>query len=175
MSPGKKYNKGATEYFGANMAHLLNLVHVTNAKYLPPIWEALARASKHQKLLVLQRVFNTAAEDMGIWAPTILTPSLLKLVLALGFRMESQDDLTTGLHPFILRQHTATFRKFLRRQVERYAMVASGAGTPSLVDVKILLAPDSVTLPQNFFMTHGQWLRTRLIFGTCFGIYHNAS
>ena len=157
------------------MAHLLNLVHVTNAKYLPPIWEALARASKNQQLLVLQQVFNTAIEDMGIWALTIATPSLLKLVLALRFRIEIWDDLTTGLHRFVLRQHTATFRKFLLRQVERYAMVASGAGTPSLADVKILSAPDSVTLPQNFSMTHGQWLRTRLIIGTCFGIYHNAS
>ena len=57
----KKDNKGATEYFGANLAHLLNLVQVTDAKELPPIWEALARASKHQKLLVLQRAFDTSA------------------------------------------------------------------------------------------------------------------
>ena len=72
------------------------------------------RASKHQKLLVLQRAFNTAAEDMGLHAPTIGTPSLLNLVIALGFRMESQDNLTTGLHPYILGQHTTTVRKFLR-------------------------------------------------------------
>ena len=42
----KKDNKGAAEYFGANLAHLLNLVQVTDAKYPPPVWEALARASK---------------------------------------------------------------------------------------------------------------------------------
>ena len=30
-------NKGATEYFGANMAHLLNLVQVTNSKDLSPL------------------------------------------------------------------------------------------------------------------------------------------
>ena len=34
----KKDNKGATQYFGANLAHLLNLVQVTEAKYLPPVW-----------------------------------------------------------------------------------------------------------------------------------------
>ena len=83
----KKDNKGETQYFGANLSHLLNLVHVTNAKDLPPFWEALARASNHQQLLVLQRSFDTAAEDMGLRAPTIATPSLLKLGLALGFRM----------------------------------------------------------------------------------------
>ena len=133
------------------------------------------RASKHQQLLVLQRAFDAAAKDMGLRAPTLATPSLLKLVFALGFRMESQDDLTTGLHPFVLGQHTATVCKFLCGQAERYAMVASGAGAPSLADVEILLAPEGVTLPRNFSMVHGQLLRTRLIFGTCFGVDHNVS
>ena len=90
------------------------------------------RVSKHQQLLVLQRSFDTAAENIGLRAPTIVTPSLLKLVLALNFRMESQDDLTTGIHLFVLGQHTATVRKFLRGQADHYAMVASGADAPSL-------------------------------------------
>ena len=32
----KKERKGAAEYFGANLAHLLNLVQVTDAKDLSP-------------------------------------------------------------------------------------------------------------------------------------------
>ena len=62
----------------------------------------------------MQRDFNTTAEDMGLQTPTIATPSLLKLVLALGFRMESRDDLATVIHLFVLDQYTATVRKFLR-------------------------------------------------------------
>ena len=54
-------------------------------------------------------------------------------------------------------------------------MVASGTGAPSLADVEILSAPDGVTLPRNFSMSHGQCLRTRLIIATCFGVDHNAS
>ena len=57
-----KERKGAAEYFGANLTHLLNLVQVTDAQDLPPVWEALARASKHQQLLVLQRAFDGTAE-----------------------------------------------------------------------------------------------------------------
>ena len=53
-------------------------------------------------------------------------------------------------------------------------MVASGAGAPSLAYVEILSAPNSVTSPRNFSMARGQWLRTRLIVGTCFGVNHNA-
>ena len=161
-----KERKGAAEYFGENLTHLLNLVQVTDAQDFPPVWKALARASKHQQLLVLQREFDGNAEEMGLRAPTIATPSLLKLVLALGFRMESRDNLTTGIPPFVLGQHTDTVRKFLRRQADRYTMVASGRGAPSLADVEILLAPDGVTLPHNFSMAHGQWLRTRLIVAT---------
>ena len=114
----RKDNKGVADYFGANLAHMLNLVQVRDKKDLPPVWEALVRATKHQKLLVLQRAFDTAVEIIGLRVPTTVTPSLLKLVLALGFRMESQDKLTTGLHPFVLRQHMSTVRKFLRDQAD---------------------------------------------------------
>ena len=146
----KKERKGAVLYFGANLTHLLNLVQFTDAQDLPPVWEDLARASKHQQLLVLQRAFDGTVTEMGLSALTTATPSRLKLVLALGFRMESRDDLTTGLHPFVLGQHTAMVCKFLRGKADRYAMVASGTGGPSLANVEILSAPDGVTLPRNF-------------------------
>ena len=110
----KKENKGVAEYFSANLTHLLNLVQVTNSKALLPVLEALAWATKHQKLLVLHRAFDLVAEDMGLRAPTILTPSLLKLVLTLRFRMEIRDNLTMGIHLCVLGQHTVTVRKFLR-------------------------------------------------------------
>ena len=67
--------------------------------------------------------------------------------------MESWDDLTTGIHPFVLGQHTAMVRKFIHGQADQYAMMASGAGTPSLVDVEILSAPNGVTL----FRKVSQW------------------
>ena len=124
---------------------------------------------------MLQWAFDGTAEEMGLRTPTIATPSLLKLVLALGFWMKSRDDLTTGLHPFVLGQQKATVCKFLCGQADRYAMVASGIGAPSLDDVEILSAPNGVTLPCNFLMARGQWLRTRLIVATCFGVDHNAS
>ena len=79
----RKEHKGTAEYFGANLTQLLNLVQVSDAQDLPPVWEALARASKHQQLLVLQRAFDRTAEEMGLRAPTIATPSLLIPVEAL--------------------------------------------------------------------------------------------
>ena len=54
-------------------------------------------------------------------------------------------------------------------------MVASRTGAPSLANVEIMSAPNRVTLPRNFSMVCGQWLRTRFIVATCFGVDHNAS
>ena len=146
-----------------------------DTKDLSPVWEALEIALEHQQLLVLQRAFDMAAEDMGLRAPTIATPYLLMLVLALGFRIESRNDLTTGIDPFVLGQHTSTVQNFIHRHADCYAMVASGTGAPSLVDVEILSSPDSVTLPRNVSMSRVQWLRTRLIVRTCFVVDYNAS
>ena len=108
-------------------------------------------------------------------SPTIGTPSLLKLVLILVLQMEIQDDLTTGIHPFVLFRHMATVRKFLCGHADQYSMVASGAGDPSLADVEFLLAPDRVTLLKNLSIGHGQWIRTQLIVRTSFGVDHNTS
>ena len=41
----RKEHKGAAEYFGANLTHLLNLVQVPDTQDISPVWEALARAS----------------------------------------------------------------------------------------------------------------------------------
>ena len=120
-----KEHKRAAEYFGANLTHLLNLVQVTDVQDLPPSvrpWLGTPNTNSS--------AFDGTAEKIGLRAPTIAPPSLLKLVLALGLRMESRDDLTTGLYPFVLRQHTSTVRKFLRGKAYQYAMVASGTGAP---------------------------------------------
>ena len=122
----------------------------------PPVWEALTRASKHQQLLVLQRAFDAAAEDNLVERRKCFNRDGIAMVGARGFGMESRDNLTTGLHPFVLGKHTATVHKFLCGQADRYAMVASVAGAFSLADVKILLAPVGVTLPRNFSMVRGQ-------------------
>ena len=73
---------------------------------------------------------RAVVEDQADFCHVLWCGSLLKLVLALGFRVEIRDDLTMGLHPFVLRQHTATVCKFLRGQADRYTMVAYGTGPP---------------------------------------------
>ena len=78
----KKENKGAADYFGENLDRLLNLVQVIYSKDFPPVWEALAQATKHQQLLVLQRgttVLDDAEIGRASCSPIVLEPRLYQL------------------------------------------------------------------------------------------------
>ena len=56
---------------------------------------------------MLQRALNEAATEISLRAPTVATRALLIMVLGLDFYFASKDDLSSGLHDFMLGQHTA--------------------------------------------------------------------
>ena len=125
--------------------------------------EALWSTSKH--VATINRVRNHCPRAMEKFRRR-LTPS--------GADRISTSAIEGAPVPEATIAYWSTVRKFLRGQADRYAMVASGTGAPSLANVEILSAPDGVTLPRNFSIARGQWLRTRLIVATCFGVHHNA-
>ena len=51
------------------------------------------------------------AETIGVNLPTVATPPLLKKVMTLGVWMQYPEDLTSGIQPFVLGQHTAPQRE----------------------------------------------------------------
>ena len=122
----QKKKKGPSEFFGSNIGNLLNLCGVDDAADLPPVWKDLCAAPKHQQLHVLQQSVVKACEVLKIRVPIVLTPAILKLALGLGFCLDSRDDLTTGLHHFMLGQHTPAERKRLKEVAARYDMVMGG-------------------------------------------------
>ena len=71
------------------------------------IWKNLCTAPKHQQLQILQQAVGTACNELKIRALIIITP-------AIGFCLDSQDDLTSGVHIFMLGQHTSKERKILK-------------------------------------------------------------
>ena len=79
--------------------------------------------------------------------PIVVNPAILKLALGLGCCLDSRDDLMTGLHAFILGQHSPAEQKRLKEVAARYDMVMGSVGAPSMADANILSAPDGLTLP----------------------------
>ena len=143
----KTEQKGAEEFFGTNLPHLLRLTQVEEVVRLNAVWAELTTASKSQQLLVLKRALNKAATDLSLRAPTVATPALLKMVLGLHFCLARKYDLSSGLHAFTLGQHTAARRKLLKTREDCHNLMAGRHVAPSLADSEELVAPDGMTIP----------------------------
>ena len=92
----------------------------------------------------------------------VVTPLLLKKVVTLSLRMCDPEDLTVGVQPFVLSQHTASQIKSATVAAKRYSTVVGGGVAPSLDDTDVLLAPDGVSLPSTFLEARGQLTQTRV-------------
>ena len=112
-------NKGVPYFMGNNLTFLLRLSHIYEHESLPPVWKALASATKYHQLTCLQWEFNNAARWLGACAPIVVTPGLFKMILALSFCLEHRDDLGTGIHMFFLGQHTSDSRKLLKDHIDQ--------------------------------------------------------
>ena len=139
------------------------------------MWAELTTASKLQKLLVLQRVLNKAATDLSLRAPTVATPTLLKIVLGMDLCLASKYNLSSGLHAFTLGQQTAARRKLLKTRTDRHNHMAGGHVAPSLTDAEKLVASDGVTIPTSNGQSRGQHNRLRILGHALFRERHTSS
>ena len=74
-----------------------------------PLWPA--RAPKFRQLAEIQDQLDCIVDVLGVKLLTVVTPSLLKKVVTLGVKMRDSEDLTGGIHTFVLGQHTSARRK----------------------------------------------------------------
>ena len=70
------------------------------------MWKALADAPKCQQLTTLHCLFDDTTRRLSVCAPVIVTPDLLKMTLPLGFHINQNENLGTGVYQFCLGQHT---------------------------------------------------------------------
>ena len=134
------------------------------------IWKNLCAAPKHQQLQVLQQAVGKACDEIKIRAPIIVTPTSLKMTLGIGFCLDSQDDLTSGVLISILGRHTPEERKSLKEAGANYDMVIGGVGAPSMAEADTLTAPNGLTLSNSLSMLQGQNNRLRALAATFSGI-----
>ena len=139
------------------------------------VWAELTTTSKLQQLLVLQRALNKSAADLSLWAPTVATPALLKMVLGLDFYLAIKDGLSSGLHVFTLGQHTAARQKLIKTRTDRHNLMAGSHAAPSPADTKELVASNGVTIPTSHGQSSGHHNRLHILGHTLFGERHTSS
>ena len=85
---------------------------------------------------------------------------MVKKVMSLGLQMRDEEDLTGGIHPFVLGQHTAAARKRAEAKADTYTTVTGGGAAPTIADAKLLTAPAGVDLPTSMMEARGSLSQT---------------
>jgi hypothetical protein len=80
---------------------LLRLTVVATESDLPPIWDAWAICNKKESRIVLQEHLRDNARVLGLPEP-IATEELTMMLSSLAFNSMHEDDLESGLQPFIV-------------------------------------------------------------------------
>ena len=147
--------KGIPDLLGKSQTYLLRLGKLSAHEDLSPIWKELTVSPKHQHLTTLQRVLSNTARFLRICTPIIAIPYLLNLTLSLGFILDHQDDLGTGLHQFGLGQHSSATQKVMTSRSDQHQVIAGGDAASSLEDAATLMAPYGVSLLSTMAMVQG--------------------
>ena len=145
-------NKGVAKFLGTNLAYLLRLTQVADHEYLLSAWKSPADAPKRQYLTALQSNFDDMERRLGVCAPIVVTPGLLKTTLSLSFRLNPRYDLGTGLHQFCPGQHKLATRNIIKAHVYQSQVIVDGGGDPTLVDAADLTPLYGVYLLETFSM-----------------------
>ena len=70
----------------------------------------------------------------------------LMMTLSLGFHIDHNDNLGTGVHQFCLGQHTSALRKIPKAPVNQHQDIAGSGGAPPLAGAPYLTTLDGVSL-----------------------------
>ena len=127
-------------------------------------------APKCRQLLKLQNQLERTLDALGFKLLVVATLSLLKNVVTLDVIMCNLENLTRGIQPFLLGQHTLAQRENVLAATERYSTVIGGGAVPLLANANIMLVPDGVYLITTFLQAWGQLKQTRMICACMFGV-----
>ena len=92
----------------------------------------------------------------------------------LGIHLEQRNYLGTGLHAFILWNHTYDSQNIPKSHGHHYRFFTRGYGPPSLEYVETLMAPDGFTLLGYLPMDQSAYLIMRCMVATLLGPNHLA-
>ena len=74
------------------------------------------------------------------------------MTMSLGFLIDHQYGLGTGLDQFCLSQHTTVTQKILKGDVDQHQVIAGGCEATTLVDVDSLTPPNDIALLESLSM-----------------------
>lgn len=148
---------------------LLRFAQLAIEDQLPQVWHTLANTKKSQQINVLQWALDELKEDRGLTDFSfVVSPTLLTKVLSLKFRMQHQDDLASGIQPFVLGDENLDGAALLNNM---WSTVNEGSANPSIQDLQTLLQAKT-SVPKILLHTRESVKRLELLLAVLFGPTH---
>lgn len=136
---------------------LLLLCNVASEADLPPLWSDIAAANGKRDREAIELCFRSTANAMNTpeLAP-VVTPALAKKLSTLRLAGTNLDDLSEGVHPFVLmiQDHTTAIGSQTYTDATNdaadYDDLMRGQGAADLADLRALKASTKVLIPETY-------------------------
>jgi hypothetical protein len=147
---------------------LLDFLQIQDEVNLPQLWHKWANCTKRQEFQILSDLlhsFTRSADAFSTCAPVVLA-RLLQDLLQFNFVSDSQDDIKSGLHPFVIADGSAEHRQANLELARTYSHLASGEHALLLADLEALKAKEVASIHLTYFELE----RNLGMFGNLLGI-----
>jgi hypothetical protein len=133
---------------------LLNLLNVRDEAELPDFWFSLALATKKQEFGVVRQALEAYSKSPQAFIPQvpIPTPKLASNLTTVTLVADHDDDLKTGLQPFVVMDGTEEFRLASLKIAQSYMVLTEQQLSLKLSDLAQLDVPKELRAhPTNFY------------------------
>jgi hypothetical protein len=130
--------------FTVTLPVLMEYLQVDDERNLPEIWHSWSNCTKRQELQVLRDTLDAFPRTPAAYSTTVplVTARLTQDMLNFNFVGHSADDLSGGLHPFIIADSNTEQRQSNLEVARLYGLLTSGEAMCSLADLETLQAKD---------------------------------
>jgi hypothetical protein len=132
---------------------LLEYLQVQDEMNLPQLWHQWANSDKKQEHTVLKELLDACARlptTFSTMTP-VITPKLLQDLRSFTFFADTQDDLKTGLQPFIIADGSEEHRRANLELARQYGLLQESYTGITLSDLQALEAKEVKSIPTTYF------------------------
>jgi hypothetical protein len=132
---------------------LLEYLQVQDEVDLPQLWHQWANTDKKQEHTVLKELLDACARQPDAFSTMspVVTPKLLQDLRTFTFLADSQDDLKTGLQPFIIADGSEEHRRANLELACQYGLLQEGTAGVMLADLQALEAKEAKSIPLTYY------------------------
>jgi len=132
---------------------LMEYLQVTDEMALPELWPQWANAEKRQEYTVLKELLDACPRSplaFSTMSP-VVTLKLIQDLRTFAFLADSDNDLKTGLQPFIIADGTEEHRRANLELSRQFGLLQDGEHGVTFADLQALEAKEVRSIPLNYY------------------------